>query len=274
LPPTISAVDRSVNAWHHHRLHLTPVNLLPTSNGFSCRALAFDLLRHRGCITSVWSIDMSISSLAGAGAQAQRAATTPSQAKTSATQTSTTQAASAAGSSTGTASSAFDSIVDGISVEMPNGLSVGVFHFSQGAGGQAGGTSSSNGSNFNQMLGSIEQLVASLENYTGSPSSTAAHVPSAATTADGTSAGSGSPDSSIDGINVKMPNGFSIEVFHADQGNGTSTDSDASSAQMVDTIEQLVAAFEKYPAVAAGAYSSTAANASGTTASGNLNAVA
>jgi hypothetical protein len=44
---------------------------------------------------------------------------------------------------------------------------------------------------------------------------------------------------------------------------------------MVDTIEQLVAAFDKYPAVAAGAYSNTAANASGTaTATGSLNAVA
>ena len=214
---------------------------------------------------------MSISSLAGAGAQWQRAATTPTQAKTS-----TTQGASAAGSSTGTASSAFGSAVDGISVEMPNGFSVGVFHFSQGAGGQAGGTSSWNGSDLDQMLGSIEQLVASLENYTASPSSAAADVSSAATaSADGTGAGSGSSDSSIDGINVNMPNGFSIEVFHADQGSGTSADSDASSAQMVNAIEQLVAAFDKYPAVAAGAYSSTAANALGTaTATGSLNAVA
>ncbi len=190
--------------------------------------------------------------------------------------TQTSQGASAAGSSTGTASSAFGSAVDGISVEMPNGFSVGVFHFSQGAGGQAGGTSSWNGSDLDQMLGSIEQLVASLENYTASPSSAAADVSSAATaSADGTGAGSGSSDSSIDGINVNMPNGFSIEVFHADQGSGTSTDSDASSAQMVNAIEQLVAAFDKYPAVAAGAYSSTAANASGTaTATGSLNAVA
>jgi hypothetical protein len=72
-----------------------------------------------------------------------------------------------------------------------------------------------------------------------------------------------------------MPNGFSVEVFHADQGNETSADSAASSDQMVNAIEQLVAALDKYPGAAVGAYSNVGANASSaSTTTGSLNAVA
>jgi hypothetical protein len=54
-------------------------------------------------------------------------------------------------------------------------------------------------------------------------------------------------------------------------GGETSADSAASFDQMTSTMEQLVAALDKYPA-AAGAYSNVGASAS--TATGSLNAVA
>jgi hypothetical protein len=129
------------------------------------------------------------------------------------------------------------------------------------------------------MMASIEQLVAAFENSPAAASSPAAQTSSAdGTSADGSSAsaanGSGS-DASMDGISVDLPNGLSVTVFHADQGDETSADSAASFAQMTSTMEQLVAALDKYPAAAAGAYSNTAANASNASAAtASLNAVA
>jgi hypothetical protein len=129
------------------------------------------------------------------------------------------------------------------------------------------------------MIASIEQLVAAFENSPDAASSTAAPTSSTdGTSADGSSAsaasGSGS-GASMDGINVDLPNGLSVTVFHADQGGESSADSAASFAQMTSTMEQLVAALDKYPAAAAGAYSNTAANASSaSTATAGLNAVA
>ena len=145
----------------------------------------------------------------------------------------------------------------------------------------AGGTSAESGgeASFSQMINMVEQFVAAFENSPAAAASTATQ----ASTTDGTSAGgtsasatSGSgSDTSIDGISVDLPNGFSVEVFHADQGNGISADGGASSDQMVNTIEQLVAALDKYPGAAAGAYSNVGANASSaSTTTGSLNAVA
>lgn len=224
---------------------------------------------------------MSISGMTGTSSLWQRLATPSTQPKSIATAPASSAPASSPG---GTGSLAF-SVDEGISVGLPNGMSVGVFHLAQGAGsaGQAGGTSagSSSDASYSQMMASIEQLVAAFEN---SPAAAAASSPAAQTSsADGTSAagssasaagGSGS-DASMDGINVDLPNGLSVTVFHADQGGESSADSAASFAQMSSTMEQLVAALDKYPAAAAGAYSNTAANASSASAAtGSVNATA
>jgi hypothetical protein len=126
------------------------------------------------------------------------------------------------------------------------------------------------------MMASIEQLVAAFENSPAAGSSTAAQTSSTdGTSAGGSSAnatggGSGS-NASMDGISVDLPNGLSVTVFHADQGNETSADSAASFDQMTSTMEQLVAALEKYPGAAAGAYANAS---SASTATASLNAVA
>jgi hypothetical protein len=252
--------------------------LLQTSNGLSSCALAFDLLPgvHRS-ITTVRSIDMSISGMTGTSALWQQLATASTQSKIS----TTAQASSTTASSTGGTGSPFFSVDAGISVGLPNGMSVGVFHLAQGAG-QGGGTSagSSSDASYSQMIASIEQLVAAFENSPAAASSTAAQTSSTdgTSSAGGTGAsatsGSGS-DTSIDGISVDLPNGLSVEVFHADQGNETSADSAASFAQMANTMEQLVAALDKYPGAAAGAYANAGADASSaSTVTGSLNAVA
>jgi len=222
---------------------------------------------------------MSISGITGTSSPSQRLATASTQPKS----TTTAQVASATASSSGGTGSAFLSALDGISVSLPNGISVGAFHIGPSAGpsGQEGGTSAEGGgdASFSQMVNMVEQFVAAFENSPAAAASTATQ----ASTTDGTSAGgtsasatSGSgSDTSIDGISVNLPNGFSVEVFHADQGNGISADGGASSDQMVNTIEQLVAALDKYPGAAAGAYSNVGANASSaSTTTGSLNAVA
>jgi hypothetical protein len=231
------------------------------------------------CIATIWSIDMSISGMTGTGALSQQLATASTQPKS----TTTAQVASASASSSGETGSPFISALDGISVGLPNGISVGAFHIGPSAGpsGQEGGTSAEGGGNasFSQMINMVEQFVAAFENSPAAAASSATQAPTTdGTSAGGTSAGatSGSgSDTSIDGISVDLPNGFSVEVFHADQGNETSADSAASSDQMVNTIEQLVAALDKYPGAAAGAYSNVGANASSaSTTTGSLNAVA
>jgi hypothetical protein len=221
---------------------------------------------------------MSISGMTGTSASWQRLATASTQSKS----TTADQAASATASSSGGTGSPFVSTGDGIRVGLPNGMSVGVFRIAPSAGssGQQGGTSAGSGSDgsFSQMIGMIEQFVAAFENSPAATASTATQASTTDTSAGGTSAsatGNSSSDTSIDGISVDMPNGFSVEVFHADQGNETSADSAATSNQMVSTIEQLVAALEKYPGAAAGAYSNVGANASSaSTTTGSLNAVA
>lgn len=221
---------------------------------------------------------MSISGMTGTSASWQRLAT----ASTQPNSTTTAQAASATASSSGGTSFPFVSAGDGIRVGLPNGMSVGAFHIGPSAGpsGQKNGTSAGSGSDasFSQMIDMVEQLVAAFENSPAAAASTATQASTTDTPAGGTNASATSDlssDTSIDGISVDMPNGFSVEVFHADQGNETSADSAASSDQMVNTIEQLVAALDKYPGAAAGAYSNAGANASGaSTTTGSLNAVA
>ena len=222
---------------------------------------------------------MSISGMTGTSALSQWFSTASTQSKSS----SAAQGASTTASSSGTTNPLAFSVDEGISVGLPNGMSVGVFHLAQGAGsaGQGGGTSAggSSDASYSQMLASIEQLVAAFEN---SPAAAASTATQAATTG-GTSAGGSSAgvpggwgsDTSIDGISVDLPNGLSAEVFHANQGNETSADSAAFSDQMVNTMEQLVAALDKYPGAAAGTYSNVGANASNASATaGSLNAVA
>jgi hypothetical protein len=229
------------------------------------------------CIATIWSIDMSISGMTGTSASWQRLATTSTQSKS----TTTDQAASATASSSGGTASPFVSTGDGIRVGLPNGMSVGVFHIA-GSSGQEGGTSAGSGSDgsFSQMIGMVEQLVAAFENSPAATASTATQASTTDTSAGGTSASatSGSRSgTSVDGISVDMPNGFSVEVFHANQGNETSADSAATSDQMVNAMEQLVAALDQYPGpgAAAGAYSNVGANASSaSTTAGSLNAVA
>jgi hypothetical protein len=223
-------------------------------------------------IAEIWSIDMSISGMTGTSALSQWLATASTQSKS----TSTAQGASTTASSSGATGSPSFSVDEGISVGLPNGMSVGVFHLAQGGGTSAGGSSDAS---YSQMLASIEQLVAAFENSPAAAASTATQASTTGgTSASGTSAdatGGWGSDTSIDGISVDLPNGLSAEVFHADQGNETSADSAAFSDQMVNTMEQLVAALDKYPGAAASTYSNVGANASSASATaGSLNAVA
>jgi len=211
---------------------------------------------------------MSISGMTGTSASWQRlaAASTPSKSTT------TDQAASATASSSGTGS---PFVEDGIRVGLPNGMSVGVFHIA-GASGQLGGTSAGSGSDFSQMVGMIERFVAAFENSAAAMAPTATQTSTTASSADGTGASATSDqnsNTSVDGMSVDLPNGFSVEVFHAGRGNESSTDSAATSDQMVNAMEQLVSALDKYPGAAAGAYSSANASSASTT-TGSLNAVA
>ncbi len=216
---------------------------------------------------------MSISGMRGTNASWQRLATAATPSKS----TTTDQAASATASSGGATGSPFVATGDGIRVGLPNGMSVGVFRIA-GSSGRDGGTSAGSRSDFSQMVGMIEQFVSAFENSPAATASTATQASTTDASADGTSANATSDqnsDTSVDGISVNMPNGFSVEIFHAEQGNESSTDSAASSDQMVNAMEQLVAALDKYPGAAAGAYSSVGAIASGAaTTTGSLNAVA
>jgi hypothetical protein len=72
---------------------------------------------------------------------------------------------------------------------------------------------------------------------------------SLATTSTSTASAS-ADDSSVDGIQVNLPNGFSVGVFRISGGpGGTQSGSSASgsSAQMLQTAEQLVADFANAP---------------------------
>jgi hypothetical protein len=122
------------------------------------------------------------------------------------------------------------------------------------------------------MIASVEQMAAAMENYTVPGSSTAAQSSAAnGSSAAADAADAAGPGASIEGMTASMPNGISVEVFEAEQGNGLSESSDGSSDAMASTIEQLVAALDKYPAAAAGAYANSSSAA---TAAAGVNAVA
>jgi len=156
-----------------------------------------------------------------------------------------------------------DSSVDGIQVNLPNGLSVGVFRISGGAGGTQSGSDASSSSA--QMLQTVEQLLAEFANSSGATSNgTAAPNPTGSPFA-----GTLAPGQSVDGIEVGLPNGYSAEIYHVDQAGGSSQSVDN---QMADIMQQLVANLQTYSATSTSAYAKTAADASPTTT--NVNSVA
>jgi hypothetical protein len=163
-----------------------------------------------------------------------------------------------------TASASADaSFVDGIQVNLPNGLSVGVFRISGDAGGTQSGSSASASSA--QMLQMVEQLVADFANGTGATSNgTAAANPTGSPLV-----GTLAPGQSMDGIDVSLPNGYSADIYHVDQAGGSSQSSDN---EMLDMMQQLVANLQTYSGTSTSAYAKTAADASPTTT--NVNSVA
>src|ERR1700722_11872268 len=156
-----------------------------------------------------------------------------------------------------------DSSVDGIQVNLPNGLSVGVFRISGGAGGTQSGSDASSSSA--QMLQTVEQLLAEFANSSGATSNgTAAPNPTGSPFA-----GTLAPGQSVDGIEVGLPNGYSAEIYHVDQPGGSSQNADN---QMADIMQQLDANLQTYSATPPSAYAKTAADASPPTT--NVNSVA
>jgi hypothetical protein len=217
---------------------------------------------------SQWRIEMSISVGGTTGFpnsfQPRSTATTTSQANSAFAPTSApTDSANSAPASSSWPS---DSFADGIQVNLPNGLSVGVFQISQTPGaGQA--SASGNSASYAQMLQSVEQLVAAFANAPGAAANGAASaspdsLPAAANLA---------PGQSVDGIDVALPNGYSAEIYGTEQGSaGTASGSGGTiDNQMVDTMEQLIANLSQYPATAAGAYNKTVSAASSATAGVN-----
>jgi hypothetical protein len=162
-----------------------------------------------------------------------------------------------------------DSFADGIQVNLPNGLSVGVFQISQTPGaGQA--SASGNSASYAQMLQSVEQLVAAFANAPGAAANGAASASPDSLAA----AANLAPGQSVDGIDVALPNGYSAEIYGTEQGSaGTASGSGGTiDNQMVDTMEQLIANLSQYPATAAGAYNKTVSAAS--SAAAGVNSVA
>jgi hypothetical protein len=92
-----------------------------------------------------------------------------------------------------------------------------------------------------------------------SPATTSSQAKSNFTPADSSATSAANPpasaaDSSVDGIEVNLPNGFSVGVFRISQPPGqaqgattAASDGGGSSAQMLQSIEQLVAAFANAP---------------------------
>jgi hypothetical protein len=208
---------------------------------------------------------MSISGVSGASAMAllQRSAASSTQSKNNTAQTASTGSSTPSpGSSTPPTTLGFNASA-GIEVTLPNGLSVGVFSISPGANpfAQGAGTSGGSGGALSQMISSLEQMVAAFENSSVPGSSTSGQSSTASgSSAAADAANAAGPGASIQGMTASVPNGISVEVFEAEQGNGTSG-SDGSSDAMASTLEQLVANLEKYPA-AAGAYAKAGANSS------------
>ena len=192
--------------------------------------------------------------------QPRSPATTTSQANSAFTPADSANSASASSSSPSASFVPPSSFGDGIQVNLPNGISVGVFQISQG-GAQT--PASGNSGAYAQMLQSVEQLVAAFENAPGAAANGAAPAspegfPGAANLA---------PGESVDGMDVALPNGYSAEIYGSAgtaSGSGGTTDD-----QMIDAMEQLVANLSQYPATAASAYNKTGSTASSATAGVN-----
>ena len=192
--------------------------------------------------------------------QTRSPATTTSQAKSAFTPTSASTDSASSAPASGSWPS--DSFGDGIQVNLPNGISVGVFQISQ-AGAQA--PASGDGGSYAQMLQSLEQIVAAFANAPGAAANGAApaspeSLPAAANLA---------PGESMDGIDVVLPNGYSAEIYQIEQGSAGTASGRTADNQMVDTMEQLVANLSQYPATGASAYNKTVSAASSATAGVN-----
>jgi hypothetical protein len=179
---------------------------------------------------------MSISSVAGAGAADWPSATRQTKSDSAVSSQADTSKL-AAGMST-------DAPYDSITVDLPNGISVGVYSF---GGGGLDATS----------LKTIEDFVERMANETfkSSTSGTDGGSPASGTGSDG-------PDVvGLDTIYVDLPNGISFEVRHS--SGGQPTDSLAVMKELTDTAEQLADAFKNISpaATAAATYAATAGQA-------------
>jgi hypothetical protein len=125
---------------------------------------------------------------------------------------------------------------DSISVSLPNGMSVGMFHIGAGSSGFDA-----------QMIKSLEDLVSNLSAYTTTSRGTAdATQPDAVSDGSKTTGSSGDLQGmqAIDMIHVDLPNGISIEVRHA----SSSSDTDGGLAamnEMAKEMEELVGHFSR-----------------------------
>jgi hypothetical protein len=146
---------------------------------------------------------------------------------------------------------------DSITVKLPNGSSVGVFHFGANA----------DQATDDQMVKSVEQLATALAVGTVSNSA----LPAAATVGSQgpdapPSQGADAPPSegtdapsdtrSIDMIHVDLPNGTSIEIRHAATADETTSERQAVADQMMKVADELAAALKAY----AGTSSNSASN--------------
>jgi len=138
-----------------------------------------------------------------------------------------------------------DAPYDSIKVDLPNGISVGVYSFG-GAGLDA------------NTLKTIEDFVERMANEDTSKSSASGAAGGSQTS--GT--GSEGPDVvGLDMIHVDLPNGISFEVRHS--AGGQPTDSLAVMKELTDAAEQLADAFKNISpaATAAATYAATASQA-------------
>jgi hypothetical protein len=206
-------------------------------------------------------------------------ATTSSQAKSNFTPSDAPEDSASAPPASSSGTLPYASFGDGIQVNLPNGLSVGVFRISGGAQG-ATTAAPDDSAYYAQMLQSVEQLVADFANAPGTASNGAASNGAASNgtaPANSNSLPSGAklaPGQSMDEIDVSLPNGYSAEIFHINQAGGGSASGSSGSSddQMAKAMEQLIANLSGYPATAASAYNKTTTDASSAT--GSVNSVA
>lgn len=152
---------------------------------------------------------------------------------------------------------------DSITVKLPNGAPVGVFHF----GANADQTIE------DQMVKSVEQLASAFGVSSADPTATNSKLPASDTAgsqgtdappSQGTDAPSGTR--SIDMIHVDLPNGTSIEIRHAATADETTSERQAVADQMMKVADELAAALKAYSGTSSN--SATNGNSSGQLPSG------